>query len=196
MGYPTIIKPQYFWGDWLQTLIAVVSAVVFSLIQIIGSNGVLLKKFCRTCFCARRMLAAGQIILFHASCALALPKSPNHSSTDIAVKSYNLNHKSFNVMVVMGVVMIVVSLIQLAITIAKSWPRRKHHDLIPRHPPNCVAFAEAHEALKWPGGTGSSHPASPPVELSPVSSKMIAKKRKRVKAYQKVAPMPRARLAR
>ncbi|KAI0969769.1 hypothetical protein F4678DRAFT_463097 [Xylaria arbuscula] len=205
MADSTIINFQYSFSYWVRTLVRAIMANVLAMIQIMALDTLLkLVKFCRTCFHTRRMLAAGALIVYQAHKALALPMPSEDDSTDIAIKSYNLNRTSFIVMATMGAIMTVIALIQIAMTIAKSCPGRRYRDNLPRHPANCEAGAEAHAALGQPAIDGS------PVtrfeeELSPMSSEIIESagsgetdsgKPSHVKGCQEIAPMPLERISR
>ncbi|GAW14708.1 hypothetical protein ANO14919_041110 [Xylariales sp. No.14919] len=205
MAASTITNFWYPSSCWGQELVVAVKAAMLVTTQIMVLNGLfVLAKLHRICLQTQHKLAMGMLVLGQVHGVQALPVPSGGSSTDIAVKSYNLNRTSFIVMAAMSAIMTAVSLINGFIAIAKLCSRRRDHNSIPRHPANCEDGAAAHEALGQPV-IGSIPAVNSEEELSSSTSDAITSAgaggtdpmaAKHPRPPQQTAPMPLERLCR
>ncbi|KAI0977647.1 hypothetical protein F4678DRAFT_20692 [Xylaria arbuscula] len=158
-------------------------------------------KLRRTGFSVHHKLSIRILIVLQVHRVLALPMSPESASMDIDVKSYNLNRASFMTMAAIGAIMTAVSLINIAIVIAKLCTRRRHGGNVPRHPANCEDCAATNAVLGQPV-TGGAPTASSEEELSSLMSKTVGSgddeagsQKSPSRTPQQAAPMPLERLS-
>ncbi|KAI0514610.1 hypothetical protein F5B22DRAFT_224705 [Xylaria bambusicola] len=148
--------------------------------------------------CAYHKLLTGATILYQSQKVLALPVPSAGGSLDLAAKTYNMNRISFIVAATMGVIMIIIASIQLAMTLAKLFAKRRYIDIL-RNLINCESGAAANAALgnriadDIPAASSEEELPSSETIASPSGSQRGSET---LASRQGPAPMPCERLSR